>query len=266
MKLEVIVSTLNCTDYKQLYKDMNLDTDAIIVNQAEYSQLVTEKLNYESVSIYGMTFFEKGVGLSRNSGFMRSRADICIMADDDMVYVDNYAEIIQQAYKKYSDADMLIFNVRIHQNGNITKKVKKNSRVRIWNYQKYGTVTFTFKRQSILRHRISFSLLFGGGTGNGSGEDSLFLSDVLKKKMKVYAIKDIIADVYNEESSWFTGYNEQFLEQKGALFFQINKRFYKLLLWQFVIRRGKLFKGLGKSKFQLYKIMKRGGRKFADKK
>lgn len=241
MKLEVIVSTMNCESYSELYKQMNLQTDAIIINQESQSVLENQDLSMGSNTVKGYSFLEKGVGLSRNSGLMRSTGDICIMADDDMVYVDGYEEIISKAYEEHPEMDMILFNVRIHQDGKTIEKVKKNGRIGSWNYQRYGAVTFTFKRKSILEKRLSFSLLFGGGTEIGSGEDSLFLSDVLKKKLKVYAVKEMIADVYNDGSSWFSGYNEKYLLDRGKLFRAISPRMYLFLIVQFGIRRRKLF-------------------------
>ncbi|MFW7410995.1 hypothetical protein [Vagococcus fluvialis] len=232
--LEVLVATMNCKSCEKLYKKMNLKTDAIIINQTDKIYYEEKIISENKVKCY--SFNEKGIGLSRNSALMRSKADICVMADDDMVYVDNYNEIILNGYKKHPDADMLVFNVRIHENGNTRHTVKENKRVHWYNSLRYGTVTFTFKRENILKKNIFFSLLFGGGAKYGSGEDSLFITEVLTKKKKIYSVTDIIADVYNEGSTWFKGYNEKFFKDKGALFYSISNRFAKIYCLQFLVR------------------------------
>ena len=70
----------------------------------------------------------------------------------------------------------------------------------------------------MLYNSISFSLLFGGGARYGSGEDSLFLQECFKAGMKVYRSPIKVADIRQDTSSWFTGYNDKYYRDKGALF------------------------------------------------
>ncbi|HGF7720410.1 TPA: hypothetical protein QFP12_002474, partial [Enterococcus faecium] len=158
-----------------LFKKMNIQTNAIIINQTpdvsgnfSYKQQIFDDKTWK---FYSMS--EKGVGRSRNNALMRASDDIVIMADEDEVFVEGYEKIINDAYSKYPDADMIIFNVRVHQGNKIRETTKKEGKVKFYNSLKYGTVTFTFKRNGILKKNLSFSLLFGGGTQYGSGEDTL---------------------------------------------------------------------------------------------
>lgn len=253
-KLEVLVATMNQDiNDLSLVKKMNIQTDSIIINQADQVAYTSD----ESKKVQMYSFAERGVGLSRNSALMRSKSDYCLMADDDMVYVDGYEDILKSAYEKYSDADFIVFNVRVHYNDRTEERVKKNGRVRYWNSLKYGTVTFSFKRDSILKKNISFSLLFGGGAKYSSGEDTLFIWTALKKGLKVYAEKTVIADVYNYTSSWFEGYNDKFYRDKGALFKAMEPRLYPLLNLQLAIRKRKEYNA-SKSVFDTLKIMNEG--------
>ena len=45
-----------------------------------------------------MSFTERGVGLSRNNALMRASADICLFADDDIIYENNYKEILNRYF------------------------------------------------------------------------------------------------------------------------------------------------------------------------
>ena len=236
---ESLISTMG-SDGKDLIQKMNVKSQAILINQQDKFFHKEYKVNQCLVKELG--FNEKGVGLSRNNALMRSAADICLMADDDMVYVDDYLTKIEQAYKKYPDADMILFNVRIHNQDGVSVKTAKEGRLHYLNSLKYGTVTFTFKREKILKHNISFSLLFGGGAKFSNGEDSLFLWDCLNAGLKIYSCTDVIADVYNYESSWFSGYNEKFFTDRGALFEALSSRFSLLLIYQFAIRKQNVFK------------------------
>src|SRR5699024_1649484 len=127
-------------------------------------------------------------------------------------------DIIKSEYKNYPGADMILFNVRVHDNEGVREIVKKNGKIHYLNSLKYGTTQFTFKRDKIMKHNIFFSLYFGGGGRFSNGEDSIFLWDCLKADLKIYSSTKIIADIYNYDSSWFTGYNKKFFIDRGALF------------------------------------------------
>lgn len=260
--LEVLVSCLNKNI--EWHNRMNIQTNSIIINQTEKKierSFLEKKFNNNNCRFY--SFNEFGVGLSRNNALMRAKENICVMADEDEVFVNGYEKIIRDAYAKYPDADMIVFDVRIHKGEKTTNRVKKNGRVRFYNALKYGTVTFTFKRNSVLKKNIFFSLLFGGGSQFMSGEDSLFISDCLKNGLKVYSCKDVIADVYNEDSTWFNGYNEKYLIDRGALFAVLSSNFSLVYILQFAIRKRNLFNNF--TLIEIIEMMLRGSKKINNK-
>lgn len=238
MDIEVLLSTMHQNDLSIINK-MNINTKAIIINQCDNNSFIESENGF--VKMY--SFKERGIGRSRNNALMRSTAEICVLADDDMKYVENYKEIIFNAFKKNPKADVIIFNVSVFDENGKVDKVKKNGRVRIFNSLKYGAVSVAFKREKIYKKNIFFSLLFGGGAIYSAGEDSLFISDCLKKGLKIYSNTTKIADVYNYESTWFTGYNEKFFFDKGVFFATFSKYFSYPLLLQYALRKHNVYKG-----------------------
>lgn len=262
MRIEVLVSTMNQNDMS-LFQKMNIQSDAIIINQTDKNDYKEEYINGNRVRMY--SFNEIGVGLSRNNALMRSDAEICLMADDDMVYIAGYEKIIIKNFKKRKNADMIVFNVPIHKKNGATRvKVKRNARVRFFNGLKYGTVNFAFKRKAILKKNICFSLLFGGGTVYSSGEDSIFIADVIKNKLKIYSCTSVIANITEGSSTWFRGYNAKYLYDRGALFKVIGGKLSLMFILQFVIRHKKKY-----SKeydfFEAFKIMIKGSKDYYSK-
>lgn len=260
MKVEVLLSTMHQKDLSIVDK-MNIQTDVIVVNQTdEHTLLELQKID-KHIKMY--SFQERGIGLSRNNALLRSSADICLIADDDMLYEDGYEEIVINEFKKNPKADMIVFNVPIHQSNGLTKvKVQKNGRVRMYNGLKYGTVNFAFKRESILKKNMSFSLLFGAAR-YGSGEDSLFLVDMLKNKLKIYSSTKVIANISEEksESSWFNGFDEKYLYDRGALFRAIGGKLSILLILQFLIRHKTKY--INRLSFkEAYMLMLKGSKEF----
>ena len=134
-RFENLISTMG-TDAKSLIEKMNVKNDAVIVNQTDHQGFQEFAHNGHQVKEY--RFDERGVGLSRNSALMRATGDICIVSDDDMVYVDDYKEIVERAYKHYPDADMILFNIRIHDETGMNEKSKYSGKIHYLNSLKYS--------------------------------------------------------------------------------------------------------------------------------
>ena len=83
MKLEILVSAVN-EDVDTLAERMNLQADAIIVNQC--GENTYREYTYQEHRIRCYSFAERGVGLSRNNCLMRAQGDICLFADEDIIY------------------------------------------------------------------------------------------------------------------------------------------------------------------------------------
>ncbi|MFD5022797.1 glycosyltransferase family 2 protein [Paenibacillus sp. NPDC058367] len=238
MKIQVLVSTMNQSDHSLIEK-MNIQSDAIIVNQCNKNEV--EEFKYKGNKIKFLSFAEKGVGLSRNNALMRASADICLFADDDVKYINNYNDIISEAFENNLDADVIVFNVP---STNLERQeyiIPKYKRVRFYNCLRYGTFRIAIRTESIRKENINFSLLFGGGAKYSSGEDSLFMMDCIKNNLKIYACPEIIGSVAHNESTWFKGYTDKYFFDKGVFFAALSKRWGRLLCLLYAMRRYKVF-------------------------
>lgn len=254
MNLQVLVSAMNQTDHSILEK-MNIQSDAIIINQCDKNHI--EEFIYNDCKIKFLSFAERGVGLSRNNALMRATADICLFADEDVTYVDSYKEIVLQAFTENPSADIIIFNVLSTNSERPSFVITNNERVKWHNYLKYGTVRIAIRTERLKKSNVYFSLLFGAGAKYGSGEDSLFLTDCMKKRLKIYTNHEVIGSVKQEGSTWFKGYTEKYFMDKGILFYCISYNWSKLLCLQYVWRHAKEFKEEMSPK-QAYEYMIKG--------
>lgn len=249
MRIQVLVAAMNQNDYS-LPAKMRIKCDAIIGNQCDHNDI--EEVIWQGHKIKYLHFAERGVGLNRNNALMRADADICLFADDDMVYCDDYLEKVKTAFKRHPDADVIAFNIMEEHPTRFI--IKKDGRVWYHNYLRYGTARIAVKLDQIRAKGISFNLCFGGGTEHCHGEDNIFLTDCLKKGLKIYAIPQFIAKLTEERNStWNNGYDEKYLRDQGYLYRAISKRWWKLLCLQDAIRRRKSY---NLSWLKAYSIMK----------
>ena len=170
MSVQLLVSTLENTDYEKLLKSLNVRTDAIVINQC--SNHSYKKINYGGNSIDIYEFSERGIGLSRNMALMRATAKYCLLSDDDMTYVDDYEELVEKAFLENKSSDVIIFNLN---NGGNRYVIKKKFKVNYLNFMRFGAARVAIRLDAVKKHGISFNLCYGGGTPNGAGEDTLFL-------------------------------------------------------------------------------------------
>lgn len=253
-KLEVLVSTMNQKDYS-LVEQMNIQTDAVIINQCDrFSQ---EKITYKNNDITYYNFPERGIGVSRNNAILRSTGDICLFADDDVCYVDGYEKIILEEFAKKPQADIILFNVPSTNPERKTYIIPRYSRVRGYNSLKYGAVKIAVRMDRLKKKNIYFTTLFGGGAKYSAGEDSLFVYNCVKKRMRVYACPKIIGYVNQQDSSWFEGYTDKFFIDKGAFFCCLSNRWAKLLGLQYAIRKYKTF-SKERTLFEIIKLINQG--------
>ncbi|OME82316.1 hypothetical protein BK120_15830 [Paenibacillus sp. FSL A5-0031] len=240
MKLQVLVSTMHQNDFSIIDK-MNLKSNTIIINQCsrnEYSEYEDENMQVKMYS-----FNERGIGLSRNNALMRSNADICLLADDDVIYNDGYGTLIIEAFENNPNADIIMFNVpSLNMNRVGSLNNKKEHRVNYTNFMRYGAVRIAFRRESVIKANVYFSLLFGGGAKYSSGEDTLFINDCLKKGLKIYTSASQIGIVKQESSTWFNGYNKKYFFDKGVFFKLLSNKWSIFLIIQFAIRKYSLYK------------------------
>ncbi len=240
MEIQVLVAAMNQTDHSLLER-LNINTDVIVGNQCDRNEI--EDFQFHGYRAKYLNFAERGVGLNRNNALMRADGEICLIADDDMRYVDGYEKIVENAFLSHPDADIIIFNLKEKKPTRYI--IKKEEKVGYLNYLRYGAARIAVKLKSVRENGIYFNQCFGGGTEHCHGEDNIFLTDCLKAGLKIYAVPVTLAELTEErESTWNAGYDDKFLRDQGALFKAISRKYWKLLCLQDALRRSKRYYGI----------------------
>lgn len=253
MEIQILLSTIKQTGLEELIKQMNIKTNYLIISQGE--KKCSNGLIY--------SFNEKGLSKSRNKAIQYLSKEIGVFADDDVIYEDNCQDIIKQAYEEYQEADIIAFyvestNPKRAVRKQKTHKVNRISAMRIQSFQ------ITFRRDSI-KNKLYFDEDFGANAKYSMGEENIFLYDALKKGMKIYYIDKKIGIVRQEQSTWFEEYNKKFFEDEGAILYRISRKWYWLLIVQFIIRKRKLYSEKNTMR-QVWQWMFRGAKNYGTQK
>lgn len=209
MKLDILLSCMN-QDVISLIQKTGITGGATVIHQCDEEKREEYFTDHGRVSIFHTT--ERGLTKSRNMAIRKSRADICILCDDDEVFVQDYENRIIKSYEKLSDADVIIFNMT-NRKASFENKVQ---RLKFPKTMKVSSWQISFRRNSILKAHIHFDELLGAGTGNGAEEELKFLLDCERAKLNIYYVPLEIASVEQKQSTWFHGFTEQFFYNRGA--------------------------------------------------
>lgn len=232
MTVQLLVAAL-AQEKNALLEKLNVQSDVIVANQCDKNEF--EAFEWRGHAIRYLNLAERGVGLNRNNALMRASGDVCLLADDDMTYVDGYPQLVEKTFEELPGADVLIFN--LIEKTPTRPVITRVGRVRFYNYLRYGAARIAFKTAAVRQNGIYFNQCFGGGTEHCHGEDNIFLAQCLKRGLKVYAVPKNIAELTEERpSGWNRGYDEKYLKDQGCLYRQLSRRWWRLLCLQDALR------------------------------
>lgn len=187
LKLEILISTMDKTSLsflEKMFPHHNLkDLNLLIVNQTKAGN----ELQSDFVNIRVINSYEKGLSLSRNLAIKNATGGICLIADDDAEYVPNFEYLVKNSFKKLNDAAVILFKIDTFTGESY--KSYPNSSKRLYNnrdIESASSIEIAFSRSLIISNKIWFDPLFGLGSYFQSGEEYLFIKEVLKKGLPIY--------------------------------------------------------------------------------
>lgn len=253
MSIQLLVAAVD-KQPMELAEAMHIRTDAIIVNQCDKYDYTEWEKDGRLIRCFSMA--ERGVGLSRNHALLRADKEISLFADEDIVYSEDYEELIEEAFRTHPKADMLLFYVKAAP-GRETYTIEKEGRVHWYNCGRYPTYSFAIRTGRVHAAGLSFHLYFGGGALYSNGEDSLFIRDCIRKGLRVEKVPVTIGEEIPRESTWFKGYNEKFFFDRGVLYYFLYGFLKKPMALRFLLaHKEEMCKEI--SVKQAYKLMKDG--------
>lgn len=233
LSFEILCVTMHQMDFSKI-QTMNIHSDVVFANQADETSL--KKIEFEGHHAKMVTTETRGVGKNRNIALLNASADICLMADDDVVYADDLEKKVVGEFERHPDADVIIFNLETDDKKRKQKIYRKTKKCSRFCRMPWGSFRIAFRLSSWEKANVWFTILFGGGCVFPMGEDSMWLSEMRRKNMRFYVSNEIIGTVSFAESTWFTGYNEKYFYGKGVFFRSVHPNTFFLWMVYFAFR------------------------------
>ncbi len=209
MKLDILMSCMHQKDFSLVEKS-KIYGNAVIINQCDTTDYSEYQTQNGIAKMYSVC--DRGLTKSRNMAIGKSNADVCLLCDDDEVFVTDYEDKIISAYKSLPQADVIIFKMQ-NRASSFSDKVQP---IKFPKTMKVSSWQISFRRESLINNSVLFDELLGAGTDNGAEEELKFLQDCIKAKLKIFYVPTEIASVAQQSSTWFKGYDEEFFEKRGG--------------------------------------------------
>jgi len=218
ISLEILISTKNRDNLdflNNIFVNNNAHSNPIlIINQ-------TQNLNFScphSDNINLINVNEIGLSKSRNLAIENAKADICLLADDDIVYENNFESIILNAFNLNPCADIITFKMNDFK-GNSFKEypiIKKHNKKSL---SFVNSVVIAFRRNSIISNKVFFDENFGLGSTFQTADEYVFLRNALNLNLNIVFHNEVILS-HPVDSSGKEVASDRILFAKGALFYK----------------------------------------------
>ena len=218
ISLEILISTKdrdNLDFLNNIFVNNNAHSNPIlIINQ-------TQNLNFScphSDNINLINVNQIGLSKSRNLAIENAKADICLLADDDIVYENNFESIILNAFNLNPSADIITFKMNDFE-GNSFKSypiIKKHNKKSL---SFVNSVVIAFRRNSIISNKVFFDENFGLGSTFQTADEYVFLRNALNLNLNIVFHNEVILS-HPVDSSGKDVASDRILFAKGALFYK----------------------------------------------
>ena len=216
--LEILISTMNKTSLtflKEMFvRNENKEYKILVINQTSEGNLLTS--NDENIRV--INSFETGLPQSRNLALQNAIGDICLIADDDVVYEQDFEKTIIESYKENKSADIITF-MMIDAEGELFRNYPINSVHDKKSVSTANSVVITFNREKVLSNEVWFNNNFGLGSVFQTANEYVFLRNALDKKLNTFFKPKIILS-HPVLSSGKDASSDRIIFARGALFYK----------------------------------------------
>lgn len=236
--LEILIATMNrnSLDFlNQLFPFVSYTGfRLLIVNQTDENCLLHS--DYPNVRV--INSFERGLSKSRNLALQNTLGKIVLIADDDVIYPENFQQKIIQAYNNHTEASIICFRTQTKEGKLYSKYPAEGKELNSRKLNKILSIEVTANREALQAKNCVYNEWFGLGAKFEDAETLYFLRRAFYSGLKLFFCPETIV-VHESYSSSDEVASDRLIYAKMAGFY---KRFgfgayYYLLKYMFFLIR-----------------------------
>ncbi|RYJ41862.1 glycosyltransferase family 2 protein [Flavobacterium beibuense] len=239
--IEILVSTMNrnSLDFlKPMFPSHFSDYSILVVNQTNQDNLLQS--DYPNVRV--INSFEKGLSKSRNLALENTKGKLCVIADDDIKYNDDFQEKILRVFNENPDTAIAGFRV-VNPEGTVFKKYPKARLINPDILQLLSIMSVEMVlNKTVMHDEAKFDERFGLGAQFTMGEEGVFVFSLKNQGFKIIMEPEVLLQHPKEHTNLKISVFEKYYIQ-GAFIYKIFPRNY--FKWLFVkiffdLKQGKI--------------------------
>lgn len=246
--LEILVSTMNRNSLDFLIPMFPFghffEYSILIINQTRENNLLDS--TFPTVRV--INSFDKGLSRSRNLALKNAKGKILLIADDDVVYKNDFDSTIVEAYNQYKGKTVISFCIE-KPNGLLFKKYLSKAKMNLSLMELFNvlSIEISVNKSNLDKIGVTFDENFGLGSQFEMGEEAIFLSDIKEQNQQIAFVPTVIATHPEISSNEILDYKQRYYIQ-GAFLTRVLKADY------FMGLATKLFFDLKQKKLNLGQI------------
>lgn len=239
--IEILVSTMNRSSLdflKSMFPSHFSDYSILIINQTTQDNLLQS--DYPNVRV--INSFEKGLSKSRNLALQNAKGKLCVIADDDIEYKNDFQVKILKVFNENPDAAIASFRVE-KPDGTLFKKYSVTGLINPYILQLLNIMSVEMVlNKTVLQDKVKFDERFGLGAQFTMGEEGVFINSLLKQGFKIIIEPEVLLQHPEEHTNLKISVSEKYYVQ-GAFIYKIFHNNY--FIWLFVkiffdLKQGKI--------------------------
>lgn len=248
MKLDVLICTLNegiCRVPEVLIAPRE---DVMYVVSMQYTdecflQHIPHSLR-ERKDVQLITLPGRGLCRNRNHALLAARADIALIADDDVRYCDEYFDRIIETFERNKEVDVAHFKIQSTDGGVVKDYPEEHYRYPHVPRGMYVSSIEIALRIHTVRNRVQFDERFGLGSPYFiCGEEDIFIRDAAQAGLHIAYFPLVIVQHPDDSTGSRTYTDERVMMAKGAVQYYLHGnsawlRMFKFALISAVHRKG----------------------------
>lgn len=248
-KLQVLISTFGEEGIRRVVESRHPSVEGVeyIVSWQlpDVDAQVPEELVRDDFKIYKTS--TRGLSKNRNNAFTHSDGEILLISDDDVVYDAEGLIKVRDKFRDNPEIDLIAFE---YTSKNCDKRYPAIGFIFGNAPKNYFTSSIEIAMRRSVIAELRFNEHFGIGSGLfGSGEEDIFIYDVLKAGFKGMFIPEVICRHDGLTTAEKIGHTPKFIQTKGAVHYHVNSFSWPLRMIVHAYRESRNPEGMGPGSF-----------------